>query len=178
MGKDKKDDLETIRIILDALKPFDAKECERIIRWVCEKLEVGVSAYTPTNVIPTATPIRESVKDIKSFVAKKKPKNDKQFCAVVAYFYQFEALEKERKDYITQKDLTEATRKADWERLKRPDQTLVNAYQSGFFDKLGVGKYKLNSVGENLVAMVLPSGTPEKKPSHKKKAAKKTKKRK
>jgi len=41
---------------------------------------------------------------------------------------------------------------------------MINAYKAGVFDKAASGRYKLNSVGENLVAMVLPGdggpGTP------------------
>lgn len=39
---------------------------------------------------------------------------------------------------------------------KVPAQVLVNAYHDGLFDRGGKGSYKLNSVGENLVAMALP----------------------
>ena len=47
---------------------------------------------------------------------------------------------------------------------------LVDAYQNGLFDRGGKGHYKLNSVGENLVAMALP-GTTDAGKSAKKKAA-------
>jgi hypothetical protein len=46
----------------------------------------------------------------------------------------------------------------------------VNAYQDGVLDRGRTGHYKLNSVGENLVAMALP-GTAEAGNSPKKKAA-------
>jgi hypothetical protein len=47
---------------------------------------------------------------------------------------------------------------------------LVNAYQDGVLDRGRTGHYKLNSVGENLVAMALP-GTAEAGKSPTKKAA-------
>jgi hypothetical protein len=52
--------------------------------------------------------------------------------------------------------LVEACRQVDRKRSKVPAQVLVNAYRDGLFDRGGKGSYKLNSVGENLVAMALP----------------------
>jgi hypothetical protein len=77
--------------------------------------------------------------------------------AVVAYYHHFEAPLSDRKDSIGKEDLVDACRKSDRARPKRPEQVLVNAYHAGLFDRAGkAGQYRLNSVGENLVAMVLP----------------------
>ena len=91
---------------------------------------------------------------------EKAPKSDVHFAATVAYYYQFKAPENQRKDSITKEDLVEACRQVDRKRPKGPAQVLVNAYHDGLFDRGGKGSYKLNSVGENLVAMALP-GTNE-----------------
>jgi hypothetical protein len=166
------DDLEAIRIVTQALEPFDSKDRERIIRWAAEKLGMtAMSALTTLGAPPalgtstalqppagTALPAISAVpKDIRSFVMAKHPKSDNQMAAVVAYYYHFEAPAAERKDSIGKKELLEACRKSDRKRPARPEQVLVNTYHAGLLDKAGSsGQYKLNSVGENLVAMVLP----------------------
>lgn len=196
--EDKKDDLEAVRILVDALTPFDNIERNRIIRWACEKLGVSydVTATRPASLqtkIPPSTldgsnvglSTRRPSSDIKSFIDNKNPKNDQQLAAVVAYYFAFEAPELERKSSIGSDDLVDACRLAHRHRPKKPVQTLFNAAFSGFLDKAEeTGKYKLNAVGENLVAMTLPSSIVEKRmtrkvnrTSSKKKVAKKVQKK-
>ena len=182
------DDFEAVRLVIEALEPFEPKERERIIRWAAEKL--GMAASPPA--FPRATALSLSpqpsvmlpagpavLKDIKSFVSQKNPRSDNQLAAVVAYFHHFEAPPVERKESIGKEDLIDACRKSDRKRPKRPEQVLVNTYHAGLLDKAGTaGQYRLNSVGENLVAMVLPeqqtSSTPTpRKPSVRKGGAKK-----
>ena len=123
-----------------------------------------------------------SAKDLKTFVTEKKPKNDVQFAATVAYYYRFEAPENLRKSEINGDDLQEACRLVGRERFKNPGQTVRNAHTLGLMDKgEQPGFFAINSVGENLVAVALPgdgSGAPRiknkkgKKRSQQKKAAK------
>jgi hypothetical protein len=87
---------------------------------------------------------------------EKKPKNDVQFASVAAYFYRFVAPETDRQDTIIAKDLDNAGRQARGYGFKKPLQTLSNARKLGYFDSAGRGEFKLNAVGENLVAMALP----------------------
>ncbi|MHB2027020.1 MAG: hypothetical protein ACYCPQ_10390 [Elusimicrobiota bacterium] len=160
------DDFEAVRLVITALEPFDPKERERIIRWAAEKL--GMAAPPPASsgavdlsLTPqpgVALPAGHAVpKDIKSFILQKNPRSDNQMAAVVAYFHHFEAPPAERKESIGKEDLIDASRKSDRKRMKRPEQVLVNTYHAGLLDKAGkAGQYRLNSVGENLVAMVLP----------------------
>jgi hypothetical protein len=166
------DDLEAVRILIQALEPFDSKDRERIIRWAAEKLGMTSSTFLPhahregipeagagSVKIPAAVIDPVQKKDIKSFILSKNPQNDNNLAAVVAYYYHFEASPDTQRDYITKDDLIDACRKAERKRPARPDQVLVNAYGSGLLDKAGErGHYRLNSVGENLVAMVLPEG--------------------
>lgn len=165
------DDLEAIRLVIQALEPFDSKDRERIVRWAEEKLGMtSASTITPPTgsaaapnpalphqaAAPAPTPAT-GVKDIKTFVMAKQPKSDNQMAAVVAYFHHFEAAAGERKESIGKEDLIDACRKSDRKRPARPEQVLVNTYHAGLLDKAGTaGQYRLNSVGENLVAMVLP----------------------
>jgi hypothetical protein len=176
----KADDLEAVRILADTLQPFAAEDRERIIRWAREK--VGMTA-TVTQSVPQRTDVPppdaakdsatgQTVVDIKKFVIEKAPRSDVHFAAAVAYFHQFKAPENQRKDSITKEDLVEACRQVDRKRSKVPAQVLVNAYQDGLFDRGGKGHYKLNSVGENLVAMALPGTIEPAKRATKKKATK------
>jgi hypothetical protein len=163
------DDYDALRHIVDTLKPFDPKDQERIIRWAREKLGLmavqdRTAAQAPTVPLArhdTARVAKEAgrPKDIKAFIDTKNPQSDAQFAAAVAYYYQFEAPDSERKLDIVKDDLQEATRKVGRTRLKRPGQTLVNAHHLGYFDKADRGHYRLNTVGENLVAMTLPQQT-------------------
>src|SRR6266487_2135642 len=148
----------------------DKNEQERIIRWVSESLvitEASGGRPTSSSTQPQAASSTVQVarssgpeqrKDIKSFVAQKNPKSDVQFAAVTAYFYRFEASQAERKEVILPQDLQDAGRQARGYGFSKPLVTLNNAVALGYFDRGGRGEFKLNAVGENLVAMTLPSG--------------------
>ena len=166
------DDLEAVRAIVDVIGGFDSKDQQRIFRWVAEKvgLPEPFQSVGATNVAPPAVHARQNApaptvdkpaathsQDIKSFVAAKSPKSDVQFAASVAYYFQFEAPQSDKKKAITKDDLLEACRKAGRERLGNPGQTLRNAHQLGLLDKgEDAGTFSINTVGENLVAMTLP----------------------
>jgi hypothetical protein len=91
-------------------------------------------------------------------VAAKAPKSDQQFAATVAYYFRFEASPAERRDSINGELLQGATRLAGRNRLANPHYTLKNAKAAGYLDSISRGEFTINSVGENLVAMTLPSG--------------------
>ena len=162
----KTDDLEAVRVLADTLQPFAVEDRERIIRWARERLGMATTApmaaaLPPTGALETPATVAgiqgaATGSDIKSFVTQKAPKSDVHFAATVAFYHQFIAPAGQRKDSITKEDLVEACRQVPRKRPKRPAQALVNAYQDGVLDRGRTGHYKLNSVGENLVAMVLP----------------------
>jgi|ERR1700682_665326 len=168
------DDLEAVRIVTTALGGFSPEEQERIIRWTREKLGLAPAPRSLTDtrapqlpspvvsprpaepVDPTQPPA--SAKDLKTFVNGKNPKNDIQFAATVAYFYRFEAPPEQRRNEIDAVILQDACRLAGRERFKRPRITLNNAKNQGLLDSGSeAGKFTVNTVGENLVAMTLPS---------------------
>lgn len=166
----KGDDLEAVRTIVAALQPFKSEDQERILRWAREKLGLGhvSESLQPARVVPhtlgadSSEPVGPAPqpRSIRDFVAQKSPKSDNQFAAVVAYYYRFEAPEERRKESITSEDLQEACRQAGRPRLPYPNKTLNNAHGNGLLDRAGErGAFRINSVGENLVAMTLPGGT-------------------
>lgn len=174
-------DLDAVKKLIEALEQFNNEERMRIIRWACERLgmnnisnikeiisSLNISKTTNQIQPEQSTPERKQI-DIKSFVNGKNPTSDAQFVAVVAYYFKFEAPDDQRKEFIVSDDLNEAARQADWTRFIKPANTLNNVYtKSGYLNKVEHGKYKLNAVGENLVAMVLP-GNGDGKVSKKKK---------
>jgi hypothetical protein len=94
--------------------------------------------------------------DIRSFLTTRGPKTEAQLVATVAYYYRFVAPLSERRDTINGADVVEACRQADRKRPARQgQQSMVNAFAAGVVDRVDGGKYRLNTVGENLVAVVL-----------------------
>src|SRR5690348_1240469 len=88
------DGLDAVKVVHDALKDLDPALQERVIRWAREMLGLGVESarVSPTSQPAGAAPVGSSAsRDIKTFVAEKKPSSDNQFAAVVAYYYRFEA---------------------------------------------------------------------------------------
>jgi hypothetical protein len=125
--------------------------------WPTSGAPIGIPPTLDTSTTP-AVQMSGRARDIKSFVEAKKPKSDMQFAAVVAYYYQFEAPASQRLQNISAEILQDAARLASRPRLTRPLTTLNNAKSQGYLDAVGRGEFRINSVGENLVAMALPAG--------------------
>jgi hypothetical protein len=179
VSKTAPDDLEAVRAVVGALEGFDTKAQERILRWAQEKLGLVAPSLSPSQ--PSKAPVAPlgqlqvphaptaGASDIKSFVERKKPTSDTQFAATIAYYYRFEAPPELRKDSIGANDLQEACRQVGRSRIRYPVQTLVNAHGQGLLDRGEPGAYSINTVGENLVAVALPSdGSPAGKKREKK----------
>src|ERR1035441_4275332 len=109
------DDLEAVRVVAEGLEGFDDKAQEASVRWAREKACPSIVPPSPpaivlrqqpeggstANAVPSADAISPTVpprKDLKTFVAGKKPRNDVQFAATVAYFHRFEGPQAERKN--------------------------------------------------------------------------------
>jgi hypothetical protein len=180
MSGTKPDDLAAVRTIVDTLNDFSPDEQQRILRWTIEKLGLSIAApatypagtifAAPSAATSAAPPAPAGgTMDIKRFIEVKKPRNDVQYAAAVAYYYRFEAPPAEKKDAITGEDLQTSTRLSGRGRFTHPIQTLNNAHTLGLLDRgQERGTFVINTVGENLVAMTLPDGTPSKKAAKKK----------
>jgi hypothetical protein len=186
----KPDDLEAVRTIAGTLSGFSPEEQERILRWVREKVGLAPSAtrFSQEPRVPPPGPAAPASpgladqsteahtpglnKDLKSFVTAKNPRSDVQFAATVAYFHRFEALPDQRKNEIDADTIQDACRLAGRARLKSPLITLNNAKKLGLLDSGSEkGRFTINTVGENLVAMTLP-GQADAKRSRSQKAKK------
>lgn len=177
--------------VTETLDQLPEEQRSLVIRWVSEGYglvsppEANVPAHTAPLTSPTspdATVQSNPIggRDIKSFLEAKKPTSDNQLAAAVAYYYRFEAPEEHRKETINADDLQEACRLSGRERLGDPGKTLRNAKDQGYIDLSERGQFRINTVGENLVAVTLPSDgasfsrkRPAKKKSTKKKISKK-----
>jgi hypothetical protein len=164
-------DFDAAKAVSELLKGLDKDRQQRIMRWVAENLGLSPSGgpagdgqppalyrAAGAQVLPSAAiiAVAQGSTDIKTFVETKKPKSDIQFAAVVAYYYRFEISPDSRKDSIDAGSLQEAARLAGWRRPPKPRATLNNAKQQGYLDSAEPGSFRINSVGENLVAMTLP----------------------
>lgn len=158
--------LEAAQKIVADLEGMTNEHRSLAVKFAMETLGIQVSASPPgsappighvTNPLPPAAPGTPNPrKDIKSFTDFKAPKSDQQFTAVVAYFYQFEAPDGQKRDAIDATTMKEAARQAGRKQVKNWGITLDNAKRSGYLDKGERGEFKLNAVGENLVAITLP----------------------
>lgn len=176
---------DAAKLIVETLNGLDKTSQALAMRFASETLGLQAASMTPAAVTAASTPVSQSSRpgethstDVKQFTAAKAPKSDQQFAAVVAYFYRFEAPEADRKDTINAEVLQEATRLVGRNRLTKPYFTLNNAKNAGYLDTAGKGDFRINSVGENLVAMALPGNGSEGAPKQnvkKKKAPKKKK---
>lgn len=184
----KVDDFEATRILVETLTPFETEDKVRIVRWACEKL--GIAMPSQSQSPATQSPLQQTLHDqnqaafpppagggnavdIKTFVNSKNPASDMQFATTIAYYFAFEAPEAQRKSAISSQDLQDSCRLLGRARLQNPGQTLRNACHNGLLDKADDrGAYKINTVGENLVAVTLP-GDSSPSPSRKKAARKK-----
>lgn len=166
-----KNDFDVAKSLFDQLDGLDKERQHRVLRWVAESLGIALHVKTPgtpatnepasfhpgaTDTPLTPQSLGSRSTDIKSFVTAKNPKSDVQYAAVVAYYYRFEAPAEERKETITSEILQESTRLAGRTRLTKPVMTLNNSKNLGYLDPAGRGSFKINTVGENLVAMTLP----------------------
>jgi hypothetical protein len=168
------DDFDAAKAIYEKLKDVPQERQEKILRWVCESLGIALPTRyieKPAPPLPaedqqheTPSTIQQQPTDIKSFIASKKPKSDTQFAAAVAYYYRFVAKPEERRETINAEQLQDASRQARGGALHLPKATLNNAVASGFLDRAERGAFRVNTVGENLVAMTLPGGGKERAP--------------
>jgi hypothetical protein len=173
------DDFEIGKTVSDQLKGIEKERQQRILRWVAESLslDLGIASVPERRMAEAATGTGSPLSthhdahtlrrqhaaptDIKSFVDSKRPKSDVQFVAVAAYYYRFETSVETRKDLIDAQVLQEAARLTGRRRPPNPLATLNNAKTLGYLDSPERGKFRINSVGENLVAMTLPGGQSE-----------------
>ena len=122
---------------------------------------------TATSMLTTPVVSRDA-RDIRSFFEEKAPSSDVEAVAAAAYYYQYLAPEKERRDFVDSVTLSDAFRLARRPLPSKMIYTLQNARNAGYLDSVGVGQYRLNPVGYNLVEHALGPSARAEKPVEKK----------
>ncbi len=95
--------------------------------------------------------------NIRDFYAEKKPRNDKEATAVVAFYLSEIAEVPEKKTQINKEILREYLKLAGHTIPTNVAQTLLNVKFAGYLESGdSAGEYKLSAIGYNLVAYQLP----------------------
>ncbi len=166
---------QEIKTLLEAV-PIEKREM--VLRWAREAVGLPIQTVLghaqQLSQEPKRAPIEPSGSvalaprqtTLPDFVSEKQPKSDVQFAVVVAYYYRFELTPASQRAAISGEDLQEATRLAGRARFKNPLVPLNNAVGLGYLDRGDErGQFRINSVGENLVAMTLSSSRDTTSPS-------------
>ncbi|HKW29335.1 MAG TPA: hypothetical protein VJT54_08375 [Verrucomicrobiae bacterium] len=178
-------ELQAMQQVIKALESLENDARTRVLTYVFQRLGLSLAASKPNPLpletqppVPVASPAapvpgETTVADIRSLKEAKQPKSDNQMAALVAYYLKEVAPVNDRKDAISQEDIEKYFKQAGFPLPNRPAMTLVNCKHAGYFDSAGVGLYRLNPVGHNLVAHGMPSSTADgnrrvKKPKSKK----------
>jgi hypothetical protein len=164
-----KDDLEAVRTLVGVLQPFDAALQRRIVRWAAEKLDLSLpfGSEAIPDVLPqrrVAPPVRgprprhsaSAGSGLKAFVAAKRPRNDTELAATLAYFARSVAQAGKRKPGINVSDLLAACAALGRKRPPVPGQTLRNARAAGVLMSQQPGVFAVSPAGEKLVLRTLP----------------------
>jgi hypothetical protein len=158
---------QAIDELIDALSSLKESERPTAIRTACDHLSIRLDDVVPRHrsapsvptgerISPASIPSSMQSMDIRSFKDQRQPSSGIEMTAVVAFYLSELAPEAERKSEIGVEDIKKYFKQAHFPLPKRPEFTLVNAKNSGYFESAGGGKYRLNTVGYNLVAHSLP----------------------
>lgn len=194
MSQDIDNEVEAIRTILTALEPLSPDVQSSVVNYVLGRLGVQLAnSHRPTDAMPAprneavepvkaATsampPVGHESVHIKDFKEEKKPRSATEMTAIVAYYLENLAEEKERKSEIKSSDLETYFKIAEFPLPKEMQFTLPNAKKAGYMDAVGNGEYRLNAVGHNLVVHSMPktgsSSAPKRRKAKPKSAGKPT----
>lgn len=187
MAEDIEVELTAIKTLVQTLEPLKSEIRTRVIDHAFKVL--GIQApqaldhptaplplgQQPAPLVPPPNPKIDGPTDILSLKEQKDPKTATQMVAVVAYYLAHVA--SERRNFITAEDIEKYFLQGRYLMPGSIPQALINTKNAGYLDYLEPGKYRLNSVGFNLVEHKMPkNGAASSKPRKKgpKKTAKKT----
>lgn len=185
MAQDIEAELAAIKALQATLEPLKPDARTRVIGYAFSALGITVPQNPPAPTVPLALATivppphpqnlpPGSPTDILTLKEEKQPSSSIQMIAVMSYYLAQLAPANERRDYITVEDIQKYFVQARYPLPGAPSQALIHAKNAGYLDAIEAGKYRLNSVGHNLVAHKMPGdGTAPRKSGSKKKAAKK-----
>jgi hypothetical protein len=186
VAEDIEAELQAMKTLVETLEPLNPDVRTRVIEYVFKVLGIvgtqpsappilATPPGQPATLPPLLTHGTDRPTDILSLKEEKDPKTATQMIAVVAYYLAH--LASERQNFITQEDVEKYFVQGKFLMPGSKSMALVNAKNAGYLDAIEPGKYRLNSVGYNLVAHKMPKdGSAQGKPRRKtaKKAAKKS----
>jgi hypothetical protein len=157
------EEVAAIQSIVQALEPLDSEARGRVISYVFSRLglRASVGLASPRAEAPPLHEVNETAPqlvDPRSFKQQKDPRSAIEMAAVVAYYLAEVAPPMERKDSIDAEDVKRYFKLAQFPLPGKVHMTLVHTKNAGYIDSVGEGRYRLNSVGYNLVAHNLPRG--------------------
>ena len=160
---------QVIDEILTTLKSLDENDRLIAVQAACKHLKISVPIASPATGTSNAgdngsetsnEDFSESpsspVANIRTLKEEKQPKTATEMACIVGYYLDALALPALRKQEIGSNDIEKYFKQARYPLPKRKEQVLVDAKASGYFDSAGLGRYRLNPVGHNLVVHTLP----------------------
>jgi len=182
-------ELKSIKAIAMALTPLNKDAQQRVLNYAIQHLGLsspsqplastggvanqGVDAAALIRATASSAVTDQKLVDIRSLKEQKKPTTDIEMATLVAYYMKHAAPEKEPKDEIGTEDIEKYFIQAGYPLPSEKQFTLPNAKKAGYLESTSRGKYKLNSVGHNLVAHNMPRNHSASVPKAKKKISKK-----
>jgi hypothetical protein len=158
-------EIEAIKVMLAALAPLSEKARASVLDYVTRRLDLAplatpIPAVGARSTLPVPAPAggAAAAVHIEEFKEQKRPRSANEMAALVAYYLMNLAPQDQRKKTINQKDVETQFKIASFPLPQQVRATLPNAKNSGYFDLVGDGEYKLNAVGHNLVAHSMPRG--------------------
>lgn len=165
-------ELGAMQSIIGALDSLDDDAKKRVLAYVLTRLGIETadlqrgrragSRLTVTGKEPSEDTVDDKpIVDIRSFKESKSPESAIEMAILVAYYLSELAPIEERKRTVSTKDLEKYFKQAKYRLPSSISDVLPNAKKSGYLISVSRGQYKLNSVGYNLAAHVLPRKKPK-----------------
>jgi hypothetical protein len=191
VAEDIEAELKAMKTLVETLEPLKPEVRSRVIDYAFKVLGIEPPQAAPRQspallaqpppLTPTLTPTHHDhhprgggLTDIQSFKEAKDPKTATQMVAVVAYYLAHIA--NPPQNFITAEDVDTYFRQGRYPMPGSKPQALINTKRAGYLEQIETGKYRLNSVGFNLVEHKMPKGISgtSNKPRRKNKPAKKS----
>lgn len=178
---DQDKELAAINAVVTALADLDDEVRARVMDYVANRFRI-VGRSTPVQTVSPAvlspvnagpdTPLVGAARpvDIKALKDEKRPSSSIQMAVLVAYYLKALAPESDRKEAISAADVETYFTQARYQLPTGKNglvDTLNNARQAGYFESAGRGLFRLNSVGFNLAAYNMPTGSVKSAPKSK-----------
>jgi len=165
-------ELAAISAVVGALTDLDEDGRIRVLDYVTKRFQIRhlivAAPIDPPTVDHGGTlrqetpPVSHQPTDIRTLKEQKQPSGGIQMAVLVAYYLKSVASNEERKETISGADIVKYFNQAGYPLptgKNGPTDTLNNARRAGYFESAGTGSFKLNSVGFNLAAYNMPTGS-------------------